>query len=83
MQLSLITPTTKNVFDIAWIELNTPTGNYVIQPGHAPTIMALSPNKTLLYCLKSGKQEIVLIKNGFAQITRAQVTLVFTPMISI
>jgi F0F1-type ATP synthase epsilon subunit len=75
MQLVMVTPNKKEIITIAWIELNTPSGNYVIQPGHAPTILALSKEQPLIYCLKNGKQEIVMVNQGVAQITRNQVTV--------
>ena len=75
MQLTLISPTKKIVADIAWIEFNTPTGNYVIQEGHAPTILALSEQKPLMYALKSGKEEVVMVTRAIVEITRTHVTV--------
>lgn len=78
MQLSIITPTKKEVFDVAWVECNTPQGNYVIQPGHAPTIFALSEQKPFIYCLKSGKEEVIMVKRAIAEITRTRVTVLLS-----
>ena len=75
MQLTIITPTKKEVFDIAWAECNTPQGNFVIQPGHAPTIFALSAHMPFIYCLKNGKEEVIMIKQALAEITRTHITL--------
>lgn len=75
MQLIIITPAKKEFFDIAWAECNTPSGNYVIQPGHAPTIFSLSAHRPFIYCLKNGKEEVIMIKQAIAEITRTQITL--------
>lgn len=78
MQLAIITPTKKDLFEIAWIEFNTAHGNFVIQPGHAPTIFALSEQKPFIYCLKNGKQEVVMVKRAIAEITRSQITILLS-----
>lgn len=78
MQLSIITPTKKEVFDVSWVEFNTAQGNYVIQPGHAPTIFALSAQKPFIYCLKSGKEEIVMVKRAIAEVTRSRITVLLS-----
>jgi len=77
MDLNLITPTVTKNLAIAWIELNTSAGNFVIQPGHVPTILVLVPYKEMIFCLRSGKQESILLKHqGIAEITRTGVTVV-------
>ncbi len=78
MQLSIISPTKKEIFDVAWIECNTPQGNFVIQPGHAPTILTLSEHKPFVYCLKNGKEEVIMIKRAIVEITRSQVTVLLS-----
>lgn len=76
MKLSLITPLSAKTIPVAWIELNTPAGNFVILPGHAPMIVTLSPNKQLTYGLSSGKQESCLVHRGIAEINRHATTII-------
>lgn len=78
MQLTIITGTKKEQFDVSWVEFNTPTGNYVIQPGHAPMILALSEHKPFIFALKSGKEEVVMVKKAIAEITRARITILLS-----
>ena len=75
MELVIITPAKKDIIEIIWVELNTSNGNYIIQPGHAPSIFMLSEKKPLIYCLKNGKQEIVMIERAMAEVTRRSVTV--------
>jgi F0F1-type ATP synthase epsilon subunit len=75
MQLTIVTPSKKEHFDIAWVELNTDQGNYVIQPGHAPTFFSLKAHAPFTYCLKNGEQEVIMIKRAMVEVTRAQITL--------
>lgn len=75
MKLYIVSPFEKKTVDIAWLELNTQIGNFVIQLGHVPTILTLAPNKELTFCLTNGKQESFVIKQGIAHITRIDITL--------
>lgn len=80
MNLIISTPNYRSQFSVAWLEINTPTGNYVIQKGHAPAIMSLSPQKALTFRLKTGKQETLTVKFGVVKIDRESATVVMTPL---
>lgn len=70
MKLTLVSPFAQKELEVAWIELNTPTGNLMILPEHAPTIVSLSPDQPLTYCLKSGKKETIMVHRGMVEIGR-------------
>ena len=78
MKLTIISPFSKKELDIAWLELNTPAGSFVIQPGHAPTILTLSAHKEVTFCLKSGKQESFTAKQGIVDINRTSATIILS-----
>lgn len=59
MKLSILTPEKKIIHEIVWVEANTPSGNFVIQPGHIATLLILLAQQPVTYCLKNGKQEII------------------------
>lgn len=80
MELKIIGPEGTKVHEILWIELNTKSGNFVIQHGHTPMIVSLSPNKDVIFCLKNGKQETFAPTGGVAEITRKSATLLLTQM---
>ena len=63
---------------IAWIELNTPAGNFVIQPDHAPMVVMLTPMSQVNYRLTTGKEEMKKVRRGVAHVTREGVTLLIT-----
>lgn len=75
MQLHIISPTSKKSIRVAWLEINTTQGNFVIQPGHAPCIMTLAHNERFTYCLTSGKRESVPVTHGIVEIDRTGVTI--------
>jgi F0F1-type ATP synthase epsilon subunit len=68
--VTISTPLSKRLVNVAWLELNTAVGNFVIERGHAPTIIALAPGKPLIYMLKNGKQESLIVNRGVVEITR-------------
>lgn len=78
MQLNIAMPTQKKSANIAWLDINTEVGNFIIQPEHAPMIIALLPNSQVMYCLNNGKLETINIKFGIAHITRKDVTLLLS-----
>jgi F0F1-type ATP synthase epsilon subunit len=78
MKLTIHTPQYKLIHDVAWLEINTPTGNYIIQKGHAPMITPLSSKKVVTYRLKTGKQESISILHGIVKIDRESATVVMT-----
>jgi F0F1-type ATP synthase epsilon subunit len=79
MELVINTPQYEGTYSVAWVELNTPTGNYVIQQGHAPAIMTLAPQKPIIFRLNTGKQENILVRHGVVKIERERVQVVMTP----
>ena len=78
MELFVYGPQETLTYTIAWIELQTPTGSYTIQPGHAPTILILSPGKIVSFRLKTGKHEEITVNSGIAQINRKSVTILLS-----
>lgn len=75
IQLTLISPSRKIEYEVVWIEVNTPNGNYLIQPQHAPTTFILAAYKPLTFCFLTGKQETFTPeKNGILQVTRKTAT---------
>ncbi len=78
MKLIISTPFSYKKFSIAWLEINTPTGNYVIQRGHAPMIITLSSDQLIIFRLKSGKEESMIVRQGVVTIERESATIVMT-----
>jgi len=78
MQLNIAMPMQKKTVKIAWIDINTHVGNFIIQPEHAPMIISLLPESQITYCLSSGKLETVNVKSGIAHVTRENITLLLS-----
>jgi F0F1-type ATP synthase epsilon subunit len=75
MNLTILTPEEKKIMHIAWIEINTSAGNFVIQPNHAPTIFSISPHQPITICLTNGKQETFTKPGGILEVQRDSVLL--------
>lgn len=76
MHLHIVSPLRTVAYNIAWVELNTDAGNFVIQSGHAPMLLVLSPHKEIVFRLKNGKDESIIAPQGIAEVTRESVTLI-------
>ncbi len=75
MQLTILSPFKKDSYkDIEWVELRTDTGNFIVQEGHAPTILILKEQQPIVF-LHNKKEKKVVIQAGIADITRQQVTI--------
>ncbi len=61
--------------NIVWLEVNATSGNYVLQRGHAPMLLVLAKNRSITYCLPSGKQESETISGGILKIDRTKVVI--------
>ena len=75
MKLKIISPGAKKEIDIAWIEIHTLVGGFIILPDHAPMVTTLKPNETINFCLTSGKQESFESSGGTVEVGRKAVTL--------
>jgi F0F1-type ATP synthase epsilon subunit len=79
MQLVIVSPDQKKIVTVAWVELNTPMGSYVIQLGHVPMIITLATKEPFIFQNQSGKQESFMVADGVAHVTRTDITIVFRP----
>ena len=75
MELKIISPESTQTYTIIWLELNTRSGNFIIQRGHAPMVVSLAPDKEIIFCLSNGKQESLIPTSGIAEITRKSTTI--------
>lgn len=78
MELKLIGPTSSQTMEVNWLEVQTVQGNFIIQPGHAPMIVLLAPNKELNMELLDGSHTLMTIVGGILEVSRTSVTLILT-----
>lgn len=75
MKFTLISPTGSQTLEINWLEVETATGNFVIQPGHAPLIAPLASNKEIQISLEDGSTTIMTLAGGILEVNRDEITL--------
>lgn len=75
MELKIVSPQETKTHTILWLEALTSDGSFVIQPGHAPTILVLLPNKEMTFGLKNGKRESIMVSRGILEVGRRKATL--------
>lgn len=76
MELEIITPTSKETSKINWAEINTLSGNTILQTGHVPSIFSLTPGKEVIFEHINGERESILIQDGILHITRSSITII-------
>ena len=60
IKLTIVSVKSKAEHEVTWIEINTPDGNFVIQPCHAPTTFIVSAEKDFIFCSTTGKHETIV-----------------------
>ena len=78
MELKIITPKKSETLEVAWVEIETLAGGFVILPGHAPMVATLKPDEDLRFCLENGKQETIKPLSGTVEVSRKDVKLLLT-----
>lgn len=79
MKLTIVSLKGKTEQHVAWIEINTPDGNFVLQPNYSPTTFILVTHKDFTYCLATGKLEtITLEKQALLSVTRTSALLLLS-----
>ena len=71
----MLSPKEKKAFPIAWIEVETAAGNFVIQQEHVPTILVVLAHQPITVCLSSGKIETFSSLGGILEIQRESALL--------
>ncbi len=76
MKFTIISPIEQQEFIISWLKAHTPQGDFVVQPGHAPTIVMLAPNKEITFNTEQNEEKSITIKNGILKIERQAIILI-------
>lgn len=76
MELTIINEHGRQKHTVSWVEFNTPQGNLIVQPGHAPLILQLAKSAPLIFALTSGAQETITPKAAIAHITREKIVVI-------
>lgn len=78
MNLNIVSPNpdlNRNINNIAWLEIDTLVGNFIILPEHAPTILTIAKNSNIKFGLSNGKHDFISVPQGIAHIRRDKATI--------
>ncbi len=76
MLLTIMSTSSNEKHSIIWIEVNTSTGNLIIQENHSPIITLLKDQEEVVYCFKTGKKNtLFLAHGGILKVTRTEALL--------
>jgi F0F1-type ATP synthase epsilon subunit len=79
MECTLLSPLKKRVLTIEWLDITTDVGNFVIQKGHAPTLLVATPGTSLVVAFKDGRQENIEISGtAIVHIMRDGITILLS-----
>lgn len=62
--LEIISPTNTEVHSIEWIEIESPTGSFLVGPGHSPLISIIKQKTSLLYKKTNAEECSLNIQKG-------------------
>lgn len=72
----IVTPTGTSTYQAEWVDITTPTGNQIIEAGHAPMISLLRSRSVVTLQTDGGAQETIPVLNGVIEVTREMTTIV-------
>ncbi|MFC1843134.1 hypothetical protein ACFLYU_05755 [Candidatus Dependentiae bacterium] len=75
MKLKIISPETEQDFEVAWVDVQTHVGNFVILKDHAPMVATLVAQEPITFCLQNGKQETITPEGGTVEVFRKEIVL--------
>lgn len=70
MKFIIHTPIHTATHQITWLEINTPTGNYIILKGHVPMIIPLAMGEPLIFQIQNGAKQVMNVNRGIIKIER-------------
>lgn len=80
MELVIISPYYRQQQIVAWLDVVTPYGNFVIQKGHAPMVVDLLFDHSFSFALENGVQKTIHVRQGFLNVTRTQATIIMNEL---
>lgn len=74
--LTIVTPVSQTTLEVEWLEIETPVGNRVILPHHAPLIAALKPRSIISFKVADGATDTRFAYSGVVEVNRTQANVI-------
>ena len=75
VKVEIFSPTNSTSFNVHWIEIDSPTGFFVVGAGHQNTLSLLKPGGSLMYESEDSNQVSLTVPGGIAIIQNNVVKL--------
>ncbi|MFH1644019.1 MAG: hypothetical protein ABIA74_02480 [bacterium] len=77
LELKIIRPTKQEVFQVEWIDIQSPAGSFVVGVNHIPLISRLKKKGQISFKKYDGKTELIDTYGGFFKVedNKAEVIL--------
>lgn len=69
-KLEIISPTKTETISIFWIEVESPTGSFLVGAGHSPIISILKKNSRLTYKIDTSEEVSREVYGGMFEVTQ-------------
>ena len=66
--LQLVSSTATKILKVMWIEVQSPTGEFVVGPGHAPLVSIITSHSKLMYKKIDGSLGMFTLPGGILHI---------------
>ena len=76
IKLSIISIEKKETLDVEWIEIESPTGSFVVGPNHRPLVSIIKEKSSITYKNVSGKEVAQELSGGIVRTGNNEVTII-------
>ena len=75
-ELEIIRPTKSEKFSVEWIEVQSPTGNFVVGPDHHPLVSILKDRGEMKYKeFQGGEKKMDIYRGGLFKVAQNKVVI--------
>lgn len=69
-QLEIITPISSQELIVEWVEIESPTGSFLVGPGHADLISIIKNKSVILYKVVGSQEESCVASVGIFSVVK-------------
>ncbi len=74
--LTIVTPVSQTTLEVEWLEVETPVGNRIFLPHHAPFIAALKSRSIISFKVADGSTDTRFAYSGVVEVNRTHANVI-------
>ncbi len=75
LNLEIIAPDTSEKFSIEWVEIESPTGSFLVGPDHSPLISMIKQKSIIIYKKEKGEKVSLDAAGGIFKVINNDATI--------